>query len=106
MSEAFWALGRASGVVLLVLMTVTLEGRTSEVPVTAGMVLDAVRAARAEVPFACRGGVCGTCRARVVSGEVAMRRNYALEPDEVARGYVLTCQGQVTAPGVHLDYDA
>ena len=87
-------------------MVVTLEGRTSEVPVSAASVLDAVRAARAEVPFACRGGVCGTCRALVVEGEVDMQRNYALEPDEVSRGYVLTCQSYVRGPGVAVDYDA
>jgi ring-1,2-phenylacetyl-CoA epoxidase subunit PaaE len=89
-----------------VTMTVTLEGRTTEVPLAAGSVLDAVRAARAEVPFACRGGVCGTCRALVVSGEVDMQRNFALEDDEVARGYVLTCQSYVHGPGVVVDYDA
>ena len=47
---------------------------------------------RGELPYACKGGVCSTCRARVVEGEVTMARNYALEPDEVAAGYVLTCQ--------------
>lgn len=88
------------------LMGVMLDGRSSEVPVVAGTVLDAVRAARAEVPFACRGGVCGTCRALVLAGEVEMQRNYALEPDEVSRGYVLTCQSYPRGPGVVLDYDA
>jgi ring-1,2-phenylacetyl-CoA epoxidase subunit PaaE len=87
-------------------MTVVLEGRTSEVPLSAGTVLDAVRAARAEVPFACRGGVCGTCRALVVDGDVEMTRNFALEPEEVSRGYVLTCQSYARQAGVHLDYDA
>ena len=47
---------------------------------------------RADLPFACKGGVCGTCRARVTEGEVDMRRNYALEPAEVDAGFVLTCQ--------------
>lgn len=89
-----------------VLMTVTLERRTTEVPITGGTVLDSVRAARAEVPFACRGGVCGTCRALVVEGEVDMTRNYALEADEVVAGYVLTCQSHLAGSGVHLDYDA
>lgn len=87
-------------------MTVTLEGRTTEVPMSAGTVLDAVRATRAEVPFACRGGVCGTCRARVVGGEVDMRRNFALEPEELSRGYVLTCQSYAHGAGVEIDYDA
>jgi ring-1,2-phenylacetyl-CoA epoxidase subunit PaaE len=87
-------------------MTVTLEGRTTEVPLSGGSVLDSVRAARAEVPFACRGGVCGTCRARVIAGEVDLRRNFALEPEELSRGYVLTCQSYAHGAGVEIDYDA
>ena len=55
---------------------------------------------------ACKGGVCGTCRAKLVEGTVAMDANYALEPDEVERGYVLTCQSHPTSPKVVLDYDA
>jgi ring-1,2-phenylacetyl-CoA epoxidase subunit PaaE len=61
---------------------------------------------RADVPFACKGGVCGTCRAKVVEGEVTMDSNYALEPDEVDAGYVLTCQSHPTTDRVVLDYDA
>ena len=61
---------------------------------------------RSDLPFACKGGVCGTCRAKVVEGSVAMDVNYALEPDEVAQGYVLTCQSHPTAARVVLDYDA
>ncbi len=87
-------------------MSVTLEGRTTQVPQVPGTVLDSVRSSRAEVPFACRGGVCGTCRALVLDGEVEMRRNFALEPDEVSRGYVLTCQSYPLGAGVRLDYDA
>ena len=55
-------------------------------------VLDGAQAMRSDLPFACKGGVCGTCRARVTDGEVDMRRNYALEPAEVEAGFVLTCQ--------------
>jgi ring-1,2-phenylacetyl-CoA epoxidase subunit PaaE len=85
----------------------TLDGRRSEVRAPAGSsLLDAARLARADVPFACRGGVCATCRARVVGGEVEMVRNYALEDDEVARGYVLTCQSYPRSDGVEVDYDA
>lgn len=88
-------------------VTVTLDGRTSVVPVAAGeRVLDAALRVRPELPFACRGGVCATCRARVVAGEVRMERNYALDPGELAAGYVLTCQSHPCAPGVRLDYDA
>ena len=61
---------------------------------------------RADAPFACKGGVCGTCRARVVAGEVQMRRNYALEDDELADGYVLTCQSLPVSDELSLDYDA
>jgi ring-1,2-phenylacetyl-CoA epoxidase subunit PaaE len=85
----------------------TLDGRRSEVRAPAGSsLLDAARLARSDVPFACRGGVCATCRARVVGGEVEMVRNFALEDDEVARGYVLTCQSYPRSDGVEVDYDA
>ena len=85
----------------------SLDGRRSEVSAPPGTsLLDAARLARSDVPFACRGGVCATCRARVVSGEVEMVRNFALEEDEVARGYVLTCQSYPRSVGVEVDYDA
>ena len=61
---------------------------------------------RTDLPFACRGGVCGTCRAKLVEGTVAMDVNYALEPEEMADGYVLTCQSHPTSERVVLDYDA
>ncbi len=62
--------------------------------------------ASADLPFACKGGVCGTCRAAVREGEVDMRRNYALEPAEVAAGFVLTCQSFPVSNTVTVDYDA
>jgi ring-1,2-phenylacetyl-CoA epoxidase subunit PaaE len=68
-------------------------------------VLDAAQKIRSDLPFACRGGVCGTCRARVTSGEVRMRRNFALEPEEVAAGYVLTCQSLPVTDALTVDYD-
>lgn len=87
--------------------TVILDGRSTEVPLPADVpILDAAQRVRADLPFACKGGVCGTCRARVVSGEVEMRRNYALEPREVEAGFVLTCQSFATTPAVTVDYDA
>ena len=85
----------------------TLDGRRSEVSAAPGTsLLDAARRARSDVPFACRGGVCATCRARVVDGEVEMVRNFALEDDELARGYVLTCQSYARSGAVEVDYDA
>ncbi|MGH3488809.1 MAG: 1,2-phenylacetyl-CoA epoxidase subunit PaaE [Actinopolymorphaceae bacterium] len=69
-------------------------------------VLEGVLGVRSDAPFACRGGVCGTCRAKVREGTVTMDRCYALEPDEVARGYVLTCQAHPTSERLVVDYDS
>jgi ring-1,2-phenylacetyl-CoA epoxidase subunit PaaE len=86
--------------------TVVLDGRTTTVTVPVGMpILDAAQKVRPDLPFACKGGVCGTCRARVTAGSVTMRRNYALEDNEVAAGYVLTCQSLPTTDTVTVDYD-
>ncbi|SDY81925.1 1,2-phenylacetyl-CoA epoxidase subunit PaaE [Herbiconiux ginsengi] len=68
-------------------------------------ILNAALRVRRDVPFACAGGVCGTCRAKLVEGEVDMVENYALEPDELARGYVLTCQSIPVSAAVSVDYD-
>ena len=87
--------------------TVVLDGRSTAVTVAPGeRVLDAALRVRPELPFACKGGVCSTCRARVVEGSVTMARNFALEPDEVAAGYVLTCQSSPTSETLVIDYDA
>ncbi|MGH3368704.1 MAG: 2Fe-2S iron-sulfur cluster-binding protein, partial [Nocardioidaceae bacterium] len=88
-------------------VTITLDGRRSTFTLPAGgpPVLEAALAVRPDAPFACKGGVCGTCRARVVEGTLEMDTNWALEPDEVERGYVLTCQAHPTSPKVVLDYD-
>ena len=88
-------------------VTVVLDGRTTATTVARGRtVLDGVAATRSDLPFACRGGVCGTCRARVTRGRVEMRRNYALDDDEVARGFVLTCQSHPLDDSVTVDFDA
>lgn len=58
-----------------------------------------------EMPYSCRGGMCCTCRAKLVSGQVKMDRNYSLEPWEMAAGYVLTCQSHPLTPKVAVDYD-
>jgi ring-1,2-phenylacetyl-CoA epoxidase subunit PaaE len=88
-------------------VAVILDGRRTDftlVPDTEP-VLDAARALRSEIPFACKNGVCGTCRCRLTAGTVDMAQNYALEPDEVARGYVLACQSYPTSDGVVMDFD-
>ena len=84
-----------------------LHGRATTFDMYAGdTVLDAVQRVRPDAPFACRSGVCSTCQAVVRSGSVEMAVNYGLTPEEVARGYVLTCQATPTAPTVDVDYDA
>jgi ring-1,2-phenylacetyl-CoA epoxidase subunit PaaE len=89
-------------------VTVVLDGRRTTFPLTehGKAVLDATLAVRSDAPFACKGGVCGTCRAKLLEGTVRMDTNWALEPDEVRAGYVLTCQSHPTSPKVTLDYDA
>ncbi len=88
-------------------VTVLLDGRASTATVEAGTpVLDGAQRVRPDLPFACKGGVCGTCRALLVKGEVTMRRNYALEPEELAAGYVLTCQALPASDQITVDYDA
>jgi ring-1,2-phenylacetyl-CoA epoxidase subunit PaaE len=69
-------------------------------------ILNAALRVRSDVPFACAGGVCGTCRARLVEGTVDMDENYALEPEELERGYVLTCQSHPTSEAVTVNYDS
>jgi ring-1,2-phenylacetyl-CoA epoxidase subunit PaaE len=87
-------------------LTVVLNGRSTSLTLPRDRtVLDAAQAVRADLPFACRGGVCGTCRAQVTEGEVRMRRNFALEEDEVAKGFVLTCQAQPVSDTVTVDFD-
>ncbi|GAA3247413.1 phenylacetate-CoA oxygenase/reductase subunit PaaK [Pseudonocardia petroleophila] len=88
-------------------VTVVLNGRTTPLTLPRDVpVLDAAQKVRGDLPFACKGGVCGTCRARVTDGEVTMRRNYALEDDEVAAGYVLTCQTLPVSEKVTVDFDS
>ena len=88
-------------------VTITLDGRSSTTAMPRDhAILDSAQATRADLPFACKGGVCGTCRARLTDGEVAMARNYALEPAEVAAGFVLTCQARPVSTTVTVDFDA
>lgn len=87
--------------------TVILGGIKTEVKMREGeKVLDAALAAKLDLPYACRGGVCCTCKALLVEGEVAMDVNYGLEDEEVERGFVLTCQSHPISDKVVLDFDA
>jgi ring-1,2-phenylacetyl-CoA epoxidase subunit PaaE len=89
-----------------VTVVVTLDGRTRKVPFSQGNILDSARAAGLPAPFACKAGVCATCRARVTKGKVEMAARYGLTDEEVADGYVLTCQSVPLGDGVAVDYDA
>jgi ring-1,2-phenylacetyl-CoA epoxidase subunit PaaE len=87
-------------------LTVILDGRSTTLLLPAGTpVLDGAQKVRPDLPFACKGGVCGTCRAKIVAGEAAMRRNYALEQREIDAGYVLTCQALATTGEITVDFD-
>lgn len=88
-------------------VTVRLDGRSTTAVVGRDeMILTGAQRVRPDLPFACRGGVCGTCRAKVIEGAVDMRRNFALEPAEVDAGFVLTCQSVPISEAVTIDYDA
>jgi ring-1,2-phenylacetyl-CoA epoxidase subunit PaaE len=87
-------------------VAVTLDGRTRRIEFTEGNILDSARAAGLPAPFACKAGVCATCRAKVTSGKVEMAARYGLTDEEVADGYVLTCQSVPVGDGVAVDYDA
>jgi ring-1,2-phenylacetyl-CoA epoxidase subunit PaaE len=85
----------------------TLDGRGGSWSAQGGeSVLETVLRNRSDAPYACKGGVCGTCRAKLVSGEVRMDRNFALEPEETEAGYVLACQSHPVTPVVEVDFDA
>lgn len=86
---------------------VIMDGREHELKIRANgdAVLDAALDAGLDVPYACKGAVCCTCKARVLEGQVEMEMNYALTDDEVADGYVLTCQTHPRSQRVVIDYD-
>jgi len=88
-------------------VTVRLDGRSTTFSMPdEGSVLDATLAVRADAPYACKGGVCGTCRIKVVEGDVEMSRNYALEPSEIEAGFALACQSVPTSDRLVVDFDA
>lgn len=88
-------------------VSIILDGESTDMALAYGgeNILDAALANGADLPFACKGGVCSTCKAKVTSGEVIMDINYALEPDEVAAGFVLTCQAHPRTAEVTVNFD-
>lgn len=89
-------------------ITVMLDGRSTTfvLPPNTETILDAARKIRGEIPYACKNGVCGTCRCKVIEGTVDMVQNFALEQDEVDNGFVLACQIFPTSDKVTVDFDA
>jgi len=88
-------------------VTIRLDGVSHEfqLPYDGASVLDAALMEGADLPFACKGGVCCTCRAKLIEGKVEMEVNYALEGDEVAAGFILTCQSHPRSEKVVIDFD-
>lgn len=89
-------------------VSITLDGKTFDMKLgyKGDSILDAALKHGADLPYACKGGVCSTCRAKITEGTVDMEVNYALEKDEVEKGYVLTCQAHPTSEKVTVDFDA
>ena len=86
--------------------TLILDGARLEVPMAAGeTIVDAATRDGRDPPFSCKGGMCCTCRARLLEGHVEMAANYSLEPWEIEAGYVLTCQARPLTPRIVVDYD-
>ncbi len=88
-------------------VTVTLDGKAFQfdLPFGTDSILDAALKEGADLPFACKGGVCCTCKAKLIEGEVDMTVNYALEQEQVDAGFILTCQAHPTTDKVVVDFD-
>ncbi|MDP3074431.1 1,2-phenylacetyl-CoA epoxidase subunit PaaE [Bradyrhizobium sp.] len=96
----------AAGAPPRAMASLIIDGKRREVPVAEGeAVLDAALRAGMDLPFACKGGMCSTCRARLVEGSAEMEVNYSLEPWELKAGFILTCQAKPTSDRVVVDYD-
>ncbi|GAA3757793.1 ring-1,2-phenylacetyl-CoA epoxidase subunit PaaE [Spinactinospora alkalitolerans] len=88
-------------------VTLVLDGRTTVLTLPRDVpVLDSAQRTRSDLPFACKGGVCGTCRVKVTDGQVRMRRNYALDDTELAAGFALSCQALPVTDALTVDFDA
>ncbi|MCV2893366.1 2Fe-2S iron-sulfur cluster-binding protein [Lentibacter sp. XHP0401] len=100
------AASKAAAAAAQITLAVTLDGatQTMEADVETS-ILDIARAGNMDAPYACKAGVCSTCRCRVIEGEVDMRANHALEDYEVEKGYVLSCQTFPVSANVKVDYD-
>ena len=100
------AKARPSATSKLTQLRVLLDGKHHDVAAREDeLLLDAALNAGLDLPYSCKGGVCCTCRCKVVSGEVSMDKNFTLEADEVAKGFVLSCQARALTPEVVLSYD-
>lgn len=88
-------------------VTAMLDGEVVKIELsgTGKSILDALDQAGMDVPFSCKGGVCCTCKAKIIEGSASMNINYALTDDEVANGYILTCQAHPTSAVLKIDYD-
>jgi ring-1,2-phenylacetyl-CoA epoxidase subunit PaaE len=88
------------------LATIKLDGLTFDVPINKGQtILEAAQVVGADMPYACKGGVCCTCRAKLVAGKVEMLVNYALTKEETDAGFILTCQALPKSDKVVVDFD-
>ncbi|MDD5028458.1 MAG: 2Fe-2S iron-sulfur cluster-binding protein [Rhodoferax sp.] len=89
-----------------VALTLRLDGKDHALRMSADdHVLDVALAAGLDLPFACKGGVCATCRCKVLEGAVTMDKNFGLEPDEIARGFVLSCQARPIGAALRVSFD-
>lgn len=88
-------------------VTAMLDGDVVKIELsgTGKSILDALDQAGMDVPFSCKGGVCCTCKAKIIEGSASMNINYALTDDEVANGHILTCQAHPTSAVLKIDYD-
>ena len=87
-------------------VAVTLDGRTRSIAFVGESILESALKAGLSAPFSCKAGVCATCRAKCTAGKIEMVVQYGLTDDEIADGYVLTCQAVPVGDGVAVDYDA
>jgi len=88
-------------------ITVMIDGKSTKFNLARGgdSILEAALNVRKDLPFACKGGVCATCKAKIIAGEVEMDLNYSLSDEEVAQGFILSCQAHPVSDKVVIDYD-